>query len=98
MWCQGRTKDLNFLAKMLYNVFLLSIIAVATTGSQQPTRTPSDVSIAAPSEPCPNSEAWCSNLGENEKLAFEAIYALHHQLDDDKNGNIDLFESNEVSF
>lgn len=45
---------------------------------------------------CPNLDPWCSSLDENEKLALEAIHALHHQLDDDKNGNIDLYESNEV--
>lgn len=46
---------------------------------------------------CPNGDRWCSSLDESEKLALEAIHSLHHQLDDDKNGNIDLFESNEVN-
>jgi len=46
---------------------------------------------------CPTGDSWCSSLDETEKLALEAITALFHQLDDDKNGNIDLEESNEVS-
>lgn len=48
-------------------------------------------------EICPSNEKWCAVLGKDEKLALEAIYALHHQLDDDKNGNIDPFESDEVN-
>lgn len=36
-------------------------------------------------------------MGESERLALEAIKALHAQLDDDANGNIDLSESDEVN-
>lgn len=34
---------------------------------------------------------------EKDKLGYEAIKTLHHQMDDDKNGDIDLEESAEVS-
>ena len=34
---------------------------------------------------------------EKDKLGYEAISALHHQMDDDQNGDIDLEESVEVS-
>ncbi|XP_035714455.1 stromal interaction molecule 2 isoform X2 [Folsomia candida] len=42
-----------------------------------------------------HGEKWCSSLDETEALALDAIRSLHRQLDDDKNGNIDLTESNE---
>ncbi|CAL8115482.1 unnamed protein product [Orchesella dallaii] len=65
-----------------------SDISTTSTGDSEP-------SVPSHYDACPNAEPWCSSLDENEKLALEAIHALHHQLDDDKNGNIDLFESNE---
>lgn len=33
-----------------------------------------------------------------DRLGMEAIKSLHEQLDDDDNGNIDLTESDDVSF
>lgn len=35
---------------------------------------------------------------EKDRLGYEAIATLHHQMDDDENGDIDLEESAEVSF
>lgn len=35
---------------------------------------------------------------EKDKLGYEAISTLHHQMDDDENGDIDLEESAEVGF
>lgn len=43
-----------------------------------------------------NNIPWEELLDDNEKLALEAIKCLHRQLDDDKDGNINLDESNEV--
>ena len=37
------------------------------------------------------------NLSENEKLNFDAVTKIHSHLDDDRNGKVDLSESNEVS-
>jgi len=37
------------------------------------------------------------NLTEREKLNLEAITKIHFHLDDDRNGKVDLSESNEVS-
>lgn len=37
------------------------------------------------------------HLTENEKLNREAITKIHVHLDDDRNGKVDLSESNEVS-
>ena len=37
------------------------------------------------------------DLLENEKLNFDAITKIHSHLDDDRNGKVDLSESNEVS-
>lgn len=37
------------------------------------------------------------NLTEGEKLNLEAINKIHFHLDDDRNGKVDLSESNEVS-
>ena len=37
------------------------------------------------------------NLTEGEKLNLEAITKIHFHLDDDRNGKVDLSESNEVS-
>lgn len=34
----------------------------------------------------------------HDRLGMEAIKSLHQQLDDDDNGNIDLTESDDVSF
>lgn len=34
---------------------------------------------------------------ENEKLNFDAVTKIHSHLDDDRNGKVDLTESNEVS-
>ena len=34
---------------------------------------------------------------ENEKLNFDAVTKIHSHLDDDRNGKVDLSESNEVS-
>jgi len=45
-----------------------------------------------------NEEKWEAGLDQNEKLALDAIKSLHRQLDDDKDGNINLDESNEVTF
>ena len=37
------------------------------------------------------------SLDEKEKLNLDAIARIHRHLDDDKNGNVDLQESIEVS-
>ena len=37
------------------------------------------------------------NVTEIEKLNLEAITKIHFHLDDDRNGKVDLSESNEVS-
>lgn len=35
-------------------------------------------------------------MAQNDRLGLEAIKSLHRQLDDDKDGNIDLSESDDV--
>lgn len=46
---------------------------------------------------CPADDMEC--LGNvHDRLGMEAIRSLHQQLDDDDNGNIDLTESDDVSF
>ena len=37
------------------------------------------------------------HLTESEKVNLEAITKIHFHLDDDRNGKVDLSESNEVS-
>lgn len=44
-------------------------------------------------ETCNNDDFSCLSLAANDKLGLEAIRALHQQLDDDANGNIDLSET-----
>jgi len=39
----------------------------------------------------------CSDIAHNDKLGLEAICAVHRQLDDDANGDVDPVESAEVS-
>lgn len=46
---------------------------------------------------CNNADAACFSVEANDKLGLEAIMALHHQLDDDRNGNIDISETDDVS-
>lgn len=49
---------------------------------------------------CPDTDLECieRNLSESDRLGLEAIRLLHGQLDDDDNGNVDLSESDDVSF
>ncbi|XP_017786217.1 PREDICTED: stromal interaction molecule homolog isoform X2 [Nicrophorus vespilloides] len=44
-------------------------------------------------ETCNNDDFTCLAMASNDKLGLEAIRALHQQLDDDANGNIDLSET-----
>nr|CAD7464369.1 unnamed protein product [Timema tahoe] len=37
----------------------------------------------------------CLSMASNDRIGLEAIRALHRQLDDDANGNVDLSESDE---
>nr|CAD7268727.1 unnamed protein product [Timema shepardi] len=37
----------------------------------------------------------CLSMASNDRIGLEAIKALHRQLDDDANGNVDLSESDE---
>jgi len=46
---------------------------------------------------CMISVLGLENLTEREKLNLEAITKIHFHLDDDRNGKVDLSESNEVS-
>ncbi|CAG2064919.1 unnamed protein product [Timema podura] len=39
----------------------------------------------------------CLSMASNDRIGLEAIRALHRQLDDDANGNVDLSESDEVT-
>ncbi|CAL8126025.1 unnamed protein product [Orchesella dallaii] len=43
---------------------------------------------------CSKGEPWRSRVNAWEKQELQSISVLHQQLDDDKNGNIDYFESN----
>lgn len=47
-------------------------------------------------ETCSNDDISCFAMGTHDKLGLEAIKALHHQLDDDRNGNVDLTETDDV--
>lgn len=44
-----------------------------------------------------NDDIGCLLMASNDRLGLEAIKALHQQLDDDANGNVDLSESDDVS-
>ncbi|KAF5274302.1 hypothetical protein FQR65_LT04420 [Abscondita terminalis] len=46
-------------------------------------------------ETCSNDDNSCFNLDTNDNLGLEAIKALHRQLDDDRNGNVDLTETDD---
>lgn len=39
---------------------------------------------------------FLENLANDEKLIFDAVTKIHLHLDDDRNGKVDLSESNEV--
>ena len=41
---------------------------------------------------CPKEDLVC----ERDKLGFDAIKTLHQKIDDDKDGKVDLSESDEV--
>lgn len=42
---------------------------------------------------CPPGDEIC----DKDRIGFEAIRHLHHQIDDDRNGNLDRSESDEVN-
>ncbi|KAK4886802.1 hypothetical protein RN001_003073 [Aquatica leii] len=44
---------------------------------------------------CNSDDNSCFGMDTNDKLGLEAIKALHHQLDDDRNGNVDLTETDD---
>ncbi|KAK6625820.1 hypothetical protein RUM43_006119 [Polyplax serrata] len=44
---------------------------------------------------CNGDEMYCLSLASQDRLALDAIKALHRQLDDDADGNVDLSESDE---
>lgn len=46
---------------------------------------------------CNGDEMYCLSLASQDRLALDAIKALHRQLDDDADGNVDLSESDEVT-
>jgi hypothetical protein len=49
---------------------------------------------SAPAPPsCPDGDKICAT----DKDGFEAIRQLHFSIDDDQDGNLDRFESDEVS-
>lgn len=45
-----------------------------------------------------NDDIACLLMASNDRHGLEAIKALHQQLDDDANGNVDLSESDDVSY
>lgn len=45
---------------------------------------------------CLADDIECTEM--HDRLGMEAIRSLHQQLDDDENGNIDLTESDDVSY
>lgn len=47
---------------------------------------------------CKIEDFACLALAHSERLGLEAIKSLHKQLDDDNDGNIDLSESDDVSY
>lgn len=47
---------------------------------------------------CSSDDFACLSMASIDKLGLEAIKSLHQKLDDDANGNVDLSESNDVSF
>lgn len=40
----------------------------------------------------------CLAMAQSDRLGLESIKLLHRQLDDDKDGNIDLSESDDVRY
>ncbi|KAB0799344.1 hypothetical protein PPYR_07224 [Photinus pyralis] len=48
-----------------------------------------------PQETCSSDDLSCFGMDTQDKLGLEAIQALHHQLDDDRNGNVDLTETDD---
>lgn len=48
-----------------------------------------------PQETCSSDDISCFDMDTQDKLGLEAIQALHHQLDDDRNGNVDLTETDD---
>lgn len=56
--------------------------------------------LESPQDPSPyaddKEEGTCEKVNAcDDKLGYEAIKALHHQLDDDDNGNVDVAETDE---
>lgn len=47
---------------------------------------------------CSSDDFACLSMASIDKMGLEAIKSLHQKLDDDANGNVDLSESNDVSF
>lgn len=47
-------------------------------------------------ETCSSDDITCLATAASDKLGLEAIRALHQQLDDDANGNIDISETSDV--
>lgn len=46
---------------------------------------------------CKFDDFACLAMAHSDRLGLESIKSLHRQLDDDKDGNIDLSESDDVS-
>lgn len=46
---------------------------------------------------CSEEDFACLAMAQKDRLGLEAIKQLHKQLDDDKDGTIDLSESDDVS-
>ncbi|KAF5302355.1 hypothetical protein FQA39_LY10394 [Lamprigera yunnana] len=44
---------------------------------------------------CSSEDTSCLGLDTNDQLGLEAIKTLHNQLDDDRNGNVDLTETDD---
>ncbi|ODM93529.1 Stromal interaction molecule [Orchesella cincta] len=84
------------------NIILISSSEVPPLLKETPKFAECGVSSRPPSQERPpfkndcskGEQRWSSRLSEEEQQELESISALHRQLDDDKNGNIDVLESN----
>lgn len=54
--------------------------------------------ICFPATDTCNDDLACITMASHDRLGLEAIKSLHSQLDDDANGNVDLSESDDVSW
>ncbi|XP_025836921.1 stromal interaction molecule homolog [Agrilus planipennis] len=96
-WCNGRASD-----QMQLNIRPENVLNKNSKENIKSTYSLLSESISQAvkdddsPESCVNDDISCLSTGQaNDKLGLEAITALHRQLDDDANGNVDLSETND---